>query len=235
MADEIVPLLFLGNITDATDWKGAVVPCLFDEGELREEEKKSLNTKMGIINTIIMKCRKCGAELVPGENVTPSWVSHGNYICRVCFNEWRRENYKKSGKYIKQRYYLKHREEILEKARLYRERNRELLRQRDRERYKTQREKRREIEFRSKYGISRAEADRLREQQGGLCPICHKPLDAFSKNQYGKYDGVVDHDHKTGRIRGIICSRCNSILGFAQDSIEILESAISYLRRFKGD
>jgi len=42
MADEIVPLLFLGNITDATNWKGAVVPCLFDEGELREEALSAL-------------------------------------------------------------------------------------------------------------------------------------------------------------------------------------------------
>ena len=37
MPDEIVPLLFLGNITDSTNWHGAVIPCLFDVDGFREE------------------------------------------------------------------------------------------------------------------------------------------------------------------------------------------------------
>lgn len=39
----------------------------------------------------------------------------------------------------------------------------------------------------------------------------------------------VDHDHETGKARGLLCQRCNSVLGMAKDNIEILKSAIQYL------
>lgn len=57
------------------------------------------------------------------------------------------------------------------------------------------------------------------ESQMGLCAICKRPKKLN-----------VDHDHKTGEIRGLLCSRCNLGLASFGDSIEGLEKAIDYLK-----
>jgi hypothetical protein len=77
------------------------------------------------------------------------------------------------------------------------------------------------------YGISREEYDTLLESQGGCCAICGKE---------GNPDGQmmsVDHDHKTGKIRGILCRNCNLGIGYLEDNKETLLSAIGYLERAK--
>lgn len=74
-------------------------------------------------------------------------------------------------------------------------------------------------QFRSKYGISRAQVQRMRWAQGGRCAICH--VEAFL---------VVDHNHATGRVRGMICHACNKGLGMFQDSAHVAEAAARYLR-----
>lgn len=60
--------------------------------------------------------------------------------------------------------------------------------------------------------------------QDGKCAICGCTLGS------GRYTKpTADHDHKTGKLRGILCSNCNSALGFMKDSPYRLESAIRYL------
>lgn len=62
----------------------------------------------------------------------------------------------------------------------------------------------------------------MRDEHAGRCGICGKePRSGF----------VIDHDHKTGRVRGLLCQRCNSGLGSLGDSIEGLKAAIAYLER----
>lgn len=70
-----------------------------------------------------------------------------------------------------------------------------------------------------KYGLSKQDYNRRFSDQQGKCLIC---LESNHKL-------VVDHSHKTGKIRGLLCSHCNSLLGFAHDSPERLQSAIRYL------
>lgn len=75
-----------------------------------------------------------------------------------------------------------------------------------------------------KYGFSAETCERMWKKQGHKCAVCgwktRKP--------------VVDHDHVTGRLRGILCSNCNSGIGMLGDTIEGLEKAILYLEQVKG-
>lgn len=67
----------------------------------------------------------------------------------------------------------------------------------------------------------------LREQEG-LCDICKNP-----ETREG-WPLSIDHDHATGHIRGLLCHKCNKMLGLAKDSVLLLESAIKYLKE-KGN
>ena len=64
------------------------------------------------------------------------------------------------------------------------------------------------------------------EKQGHLCLLCKKPL-VLENRKY-----AIDHDHKTGKFRGILHPHCNSGLGMFRDSVEMLEQAIIYLKSF---
>ena len=77
--------------------------------------------------------------------------------------------------------------------------------------------------YRAKYGITVEDYDRLFELQDGKCAIC-------GDSDTGKFNHLcVDHDHKTGEVRGLLCNPCNKGIGCLRDDKEILKSAISYL------
>lgn len=78
--------------------------------------------------------------------------------------------------------------------------------------------------FRKKYGISADEYDAMLVRQHGRCAICgtHKPG--------GPHDCfVVDHDHETGAVRGLLCMDCNLGIGCLKDNIRIVVAAAQYL------
>ncbi|NMO53499.1 recombinase [Actinoplanes sp. TBRC 11911] len=77
----------------------------------------------------------------------------------------------------------------------------------------------REYHLRRRYGIGQAEFDELVAEQGGVCAICGGPDPQH-----------VDHDHRTGWVRGILCFNCNGGLGQFRDSPEFLAGAITYLK-----
>ncbi|AHG23845.1 endonuclease VII [Mycobacterium phage EagleEye] len=75
------------------------------------------------------------------------------------------------------------------------------------------------------YGISPEEYWQIYEFQGGRCYICQRANGKFKRLS-------VDHDHKTGIVRGLLCTMCNKYtLGWARDCIEFFERAIDYLRK----
>jgi len=81
------------------------------------------------------------------------------------------------------------------------------------------------------YGISAEYYGELSKSQHGLCAICGKPESA---HRHGKVIGLnVDHDHETGKVRGLLCSRCNMAVGLLGDSVENLLAAAMYLERSK--
>lgn len=79
-----------------------------------------------------------------------------------------------------------------------------------------------------RYGITHSEYEAMVEQQNGVCAICG------SSPKEGK-KLVVDHDHATGHVRGLLCNSCNQLLGAARDDEVILTQAITYLRLQRED
>jgi hypothetical protein len=79
------------------------------------------------------------------------------------------------------------------------------------------------------YGIPIEEYNRLLTEQACGCKICGKQHDPTAKR--GRL--YVDHDHTTGKIRGLLCGACNSALGYFEDKIEIMLKAIDYIKNSK--
>jgi hypothetical protein len=81
-----------------------------------------------------------------------------------------------------------------------------------------------------RHAITVDEILQMREDQGGACAICRRQETMRLKD--GRVRSLsIDHDHKTGWIRGLLCSSCNRALGYMYDSPERLENAAAYLRK----
>lgn len=114
-------------------------------------------------------------------------------------------HYEKYGKV----FYEKHREQELARSKDYYKKNKE-----------AKLERHRDYVLRSRYGISKSDYLDLLESQNYSCAICGsaatKTLD-------------VDHDHTTGKVRGLLCNNCNRGIGHLKDSPQILLKAVEYL------
>lgn len=77
-----------------------------------------------------------------------------------------------------------------------------------------------------KYGISPEEYQRMLDSQGGVCKICSSDKVSRSRDTYNLF---VDHDHETGKVRGLLCHHCNAGLGYFKDNLNYLNNAIEYL------
>jgi len=90
---------------------------------------------------------------------------------------------------------------------------------------KTKRLQLRNGELKRDYGITLEDYNNMFEEQNGVCAICGKP-------ETSKYTNLqVDHNHVTGKIRELLCGKCNRMLGHVNDNIDILKSAIEYLEK----
>lgn len=75
------------------------------------------------------------------------------------------------------------------------------------------------------YGITLTEYDQLFEAQGKKCAVCGNTSPGGKHKHFS-----VDHDHETGRIRGLLCNDCNRGIGLLGDAIENMERALVYLK-----
>ncbi len=80
-----------------------------------------------------------------------------------------------------------------------------------------------DYKLRKNYGITLDEYNIIFNRQEGKCCICGVHQDELTKIL------VVDHDHCTGKIRGLLCDKCNRGLGHFNDDIELLQKAVNYL------
>lgn len=141
--------------------------------------------------------------------------------CRECRNvrarEWTEKNKEHRREY--ERHYRnehpKYREQALARGRRYYKKDPVALN--------------RKKNLQRNYGITPADYDRMFQSQNGVCAICGQPEIHI---RMGKLIPLsVDHCHLTGKIRQLLCSNCNRMLGMAKDNIETMRKGIEYLIR----
>lgn len=154
--------------------------------------------------------------------------------------KWRENNPEKVREYNKNYYpiyYQKNKEKILAGIQDWRDKNkekcrmvRENYRKRDPERAREQsrrwdeksRDHRKNYSLKRNYGITLLEYDRMYQIQSGRCPICEKHQTEIGTIFH------VDHDHATGKVRGLLCVSCNMKLGSVENK-KWLARALAYL------
>jgi hypothetical protein len=80
--------------------------------------------------------------------------------------------------------------------------------------------------LRRNYGLSLQDYENMLQKQNGHCATC-------TRTPHEEYHGVlhVDHDHVTRKVRGLLCTRCNSILGYAYENPQTLTNLVLWLRQ----
>lgn len=81
-----------------------------------------------------------------------------------------------------------------------------------------------------KYNLTKEEKDKMLESQGGTC--------ANDACDYGLEDDhklFVDHDHETGKVRGLLCNWCNTAEGYLKGDTKVAEGLIRYMRKHNGE
>lgn len=90
---------------------------------------------------------------------------------------------------------------------------------------KRDKEKRREKAWERRYGITREDYENLLKRQGHCCAICK----TNGVQRKGHTYFHVDHDHSTGKVRGLLCDLCNRGLGYFKDDPYLMRKAAKYL------
>lgn len=134
------------------------------------------------------------------------------YWCKTCKREYQRTGKGKEDHDKANRKYRKTKEE---KKAAHKEYNREWYKR-----------KGRDYSLRFNYGITLKQYDEMLKQQNEVCVICSEV------NLNGKLL-CVDHDHKTGKVRGLLCDSCNHVLGMGKENVDRLAKAILYLEKHK--
>jgi hypothetical protein len=75
-----------------------------------------------------------------------------------------------------------------------------------------------------KFGITIEQREQMFKAQNGLCAICNKPFGI-------KFH--IDHNHATGKVRQVLCSKCNMALGLFNDDSNIIKNAMEYLNKWQ--
>jgi hypothetical protein len=111
----------------------------------------------------------------------------------------------------------------------WRANNRDRLNASVKERFSKNRGQQKHYQLKYKYGLSIEEYEAALQKQAGVCAICG--CMETEKHQNGTVKKLnVDHNHETGQVRGLLCSRCNRVIGYTKENKELLKSIVDYLR-----
>jgi len=108
----------------------------------------------------------------------------------------------------------------------YRTKNPEVYRKASKKHWNSLSDTKRHSAWLKRYGLTKEQYKIIFNKQKGLCFICKKQC-ASGQNL------SVDHCHKTGKVRGLLCKKCNTALGMLEDNIQYFEAAILYLKNFE--
>lgn len=128
-------------------------------------------------------------------------------------------------------YYLNNREKILSRTKVNYNLNKENIMDYHKKYFSKQvnRDKRLNWWLKRAYNISLDDYKKIFISQNGKCAICGTE-ENIKRGKY-RLNLFVDHCHKTNKIRGLLCQKCNQALGLFKDSTEYLEIAIKYLNK----
>ena len=146
--------------------------------------------------------------------------------------------YRAEGRYTEreQKYYQDHKDVYLKAQKKYREANKDKVRERHREYcqknrkklaektkeyYRGNKSKMFEARLKQRFGLTLTVYNRLLAEQDGKCAICQEPFIITPR---------VDHNHRTGEVRGLLCRLCNTGLGHFRENKELLKAAVIYLK-----
>jgi len=153
------------------------------------------------------RCSRCKIEKEIDEFGVHTKEKDGHYSqCRECAKESNREAYARNPQKWK------------DYAVVWKNENRERVNELARKRYDP--EKARESDLKRIYGLTLEEYNSMMLKQGGKCCICG------GKEKKALH---VDHDHITGKVRGLLCRRCNVVLGFVEENLNILDLLKEYI------
>lgn len=81
------------------------------------------------------------------------------------------------------------------------------------------------------YGVTLAEYNQMLEAQGGVCAACGSPETKMNTRSGQVHNLLIDHNHKSGKVRELLCNNCNVTLGLMNDSPERLIALLKYLEK----
>lgn len=176
--------------------------------------------QLDMFRDILRRCVKCKVEK-PHSAFYPD-KARIDGLCARCIDctkerqrQWRAKNPEKARECWK-RSREKHLDKCLERARQWRRKYPE-----------RQQLAKRKCRLRKEYGLTIAEYDAMVAAQKGRCAICRNPPRAGSR----KDKLHIDHDHVTGKVRGLLCDLCNRGVGMLRDDPKIMRSAARYVLR----
>jgi len=111
-----------------------------------------------------------------------------------------------------------------------RKRHRVVDKEKARQRYLKERDMRTSKRLKKDFGITLAEYDAMFELQKGLCAICNQPQTIVDRHGNLRRFSV-DHDHKTGKVRQLLCGPCNMSIGLVKENVKVLNTMIDYIKK----
>jgi hypothetical protein len=147
-------------------------------------------------------------------------------LCATCYMKWKYHNdpiHAEKTKAKSRQYRLDHPDEHVAYNKAYWARNREKGAEQSRRWNAAHPDYSRRRHWAKNYNLTPEQYQQILDSQGGVCAICSQV------NTYSRYQLSVDHCHDTGRIRGLLCDKCNRGIGLLGDDTALLAQAIKYL------
>lgn len=144
-------------------------------------------------------------------------------VCTICHKSRRLSNYSNhKGTFDKLNYVCK--PCVNKKSKIWRKKNAQRVKENNRK----FRNNIRESELKKKYNLTLQSRQVLLESQNNKCAICSCDINFYTM---GKGQFAVDHCHRTNKVRGILCRRCNVCIGMFNDEADTIMKASEYLKR----